>query len=57
VLAGQVLVGRRESMGLGLSGAYAVAERPAQLEAAVADPVGTLTDRAARVAATWSPSR
>jgi glycerate 2-kinase len=52
-----VLVGRRESMGLGLSGAYAVAERPAQLEAAVADPVGTLTDRAARVAATWSPSR
>ena len=57
VLAGQVLVGRRESMGLGLSGTYAVAERPAQLEAAVADPVGTLTDRAARVAATWSPAR
>lgn len=57
VLAGQVLVGRRESMGLGLSGTYAVAENPAQLEAAVADPVGTLAARAARVAATWSPTR
>jgi len=57
LLAGQVLVGRRESMGLGLSGAYAVAERPEQLDAALADPVGTLTDRAARVAATWSPAR
>lgn len=57
LLAGEVLVGRRESMGLGLSGTYAVAENPAQLEAAVADPVGTLAARAARVAATWSPSR
>jgi glycerate kinase len=57
VIAGQTLVGRREAMTLGLSGTYAVAETPAQVDAAMADPVGTLTARAARVAATWSPSR
>lgn len=57
VLAGQVLVGRRESMGLGLSGTYAVANSSAEVQAAYADPVGTLRTRAARVAATWSPSR
>jgi glycerate 2-kinase len=55
VIAGQALVGRREAMTLGLSGSYAVAETPAQVLAAVADPVGTLAARAARVAATWSP--
>lgn len=57
VIAGQAMVGRREAMTLGLSGTYAVAETPEQVEAAVADPVGTLADRAARVAATWSPHR
>jgi glycerate kinase len=57
VIAGQTLVGRREAMTLGLSGTYAVADTPAQLEAAMADPVGTLRARAVRVAATWSPSR
>lgn len=56
-LAGQVLIGRREAMALGLSGSYAVAERPEELEMAMADPVGTLEARAARVAATWSPRR
>ena len=55
VIAGQALVGRREAMTLGLSGSYAVAETPAQVEAAMSDPVGTLAARAARVAATWSP--
>lgn len=54
VLAGQVEVGRRETMALGVSGAYAVAEGPAQVSAAMTDPVGTLADRAARLAATWS---
>lgn len=54
-LAGQVLIGRREAMALGLSGTYAVAERPDQVEVAMSDPVGTLRARAARVAATWSP--
>ena len=56
VIAGQVLVGRREGMSLGLSGMYAVASDPRQEEAAFADPVGTLRERAARVARTWSPS-
>jgi glycerate kinase len=55
VIAGQTTVGRREAMGLGLSGTYAVAENPAQVEAAIADPVGTLAARTARVATTWSP--
>ncbi|XKF12288.1 glycerate kinase [Knoellia locipacati] len=57
VLAGQVLVGRRETMGLGISGTYAVAETPEQLDAALLDPVGTLRARAARVARTWSAGR
>jgi glycerate kinase len=56
VLAGQVRVGRREAMTAGLSGTYAVGERPEQVAAALADPVGTLEVRAARVAATWSPA-
>jgi glycerate kinase len=55
VIAGQALVGRRETMALGVSGTYAVAENPAQVAAALADPVGTLMARAARVAITWSP--
>ena len=57
VLAGQVMVGRRETMGLGISGCYAVAETLDQVEAAMTDPVGTLRARAARVATTWSPRR
>jgi glycerate 2-kinase len=55
VIAGQALVGRRETMELGISGTYAVAENPGQLAAALADPAGTLSARAARVATTWSP--
>lgn len=57
VLAGQVLVGRRETMGLGISGAYAVAEDAQGVAIAMADPVGTLTALAERVARTWSPRR
>jgi len=55
VIAGQTKVGRREAMALGISGTYAVAENPDQLAAALADPAGTLSARAARVASTWSP--
>lgn len=55
VIAGQALVGRRETMSLGISGTYAVAESPRQVAAALADPAGTLSARTARVAATWSP--
>jgi len=57
VIAGQVLVGRRDTMALGISGTYAVAETPMQLAAALADPAGTLSARTQRVAATWSPHR
>jgi glycerate kinase len=57
VLAGQVLVGRRETMALGISGTYAVAENPARVLEVSADPAGTLAARAARVATTWSPRR
>lgn len=56
-LAGQVRIGRREGMALGLSGSYAVAARPDDVAAAMADPVGTLQARAERLAATWSPRR
>ena len=55
VISGQAQVGRRESMELGISGTYAVAENPDQLAAALADPAGTLSTLAARVASTWSP--
>ncbi len=57
VIAGQVLVGRRDTMSLGISGIYAVAENPAQIEAALADPASTLSARSERVATTWSPQR
>ncbi|WP_434966852.1 glycerate kinase family protein [Janibacter indicus] len=56
-LAGQVLIGRREAMAMGLAGSYAVADKHADLAPIMADPVGTLADRAERVAATWSPRR
>ncbi len=55
VLAGQVHVGRRETMAAGVAGAYAVADRPSEVAFAMADPVGTLADRAERLARTWSP--
>jgi glycerate kinase len=58
VLAGEVLVGRRESMTLGLAGTYGVVERPGDLTAALtgpdADPVAAVQARAARLARTWS---
>jgi glycerate kinase len=57
VIAGRTTVGRRETMALGISGTYAVAENPDQVAAALADPAGTLSARAARVARTWSPRR
>ncbi len=54
VLAGQLAVGRRDTMAAGISGAYAIADGGVQVDAAMADPVGTLEARAARLAATWS---
>ncbi|GAB3048940.1 glycerate kinase [Intrasporangium mesophilum] len=55
-IPGQSLVGRRESMAAGLAAVYAVADRPEHVAASLADPVGQLTARTARVARTWSPS-
>ena len=55
LIAGECLVGRRETMTLGLAGTYAVADSRAEVEAMVADPVATLAARTARVARTWSP--
>lgn len=57
LVAGECLVGRRETMALGLAATYAVADSPREVEAMVADPVETLAARTARVARTWSPSR
>lgn len=57
IIAGRVQLGRREAMAMGASGVYAVAENLGEVDASLADPVPRLTDRAARVARTWSPSR
>jgi glycerate 2-kinase len=55
VVAGEVEVGRREALAIGVSAAYPVAERPEQLARARSDPAGALADRVERVARTWSP--
>jgi glycerate kinase len=54
VIAGQVLVGRREALAIGVESAYPVADAPAEVAAALADPARTLAARAERVARTWS---
>jgi glycerate kinase len=54
VIAGQVLVGRREALAIGVESAYPVADTPEEVAAALADPAGTLAARAERVARTWS---
>lgn len=56
VVSGEVLVGRRELAAAGITAAYPVAEGTAAVHAALADPVGSLRARAARVARTWSPA-
>ncbi|WP_456824229.1 glycerate kinase family protein [Cellulomonas sp. P5_E12] len=54
VVAGEVLVGRRELSAAGITSAYAVGETPEQVAEALADPAGSLAARSARVARTWS---
>lgn len=54
VIAGDVVVGRREFSALGVSSAYSVADVVGSVEASLADPVGTLAQTAERVARTWS---
>jgi glycerate kinase len=53
-VAGQVEVGRRELLTIGIESAYPLARTPEQVRTALADPAGTLADRAARVARTWT---
>jgi glycerate 2-kinase len=52
-LAGQVLVGSREMRALGVESAHSLVDLVG-LERAMADPAGSLTDLAARVARSWS---
>lgn len=54
VIAGDVVVGRREFSALGVSSAYSVADVVGSVEASLTDPVGSLVKTAARVAKTWS---
>ena len=56
-VAGQVQVGRRELLSVGVESAYPVARTPAEIERSLADPAGCLAERAERVARTWSPQR
>ncbi len=56
-VAGQVLVGRRELLSVGVESAYPVARTPAEIAESLADPAGRLAARAERVARTWSPRR
>ncbi|WP_299057815.1 glycerate kinase [uncultured Nocardioides sp.] len=53
VLAGRVVLGRRELRTQGIEAAYGVSDTIGD-ERAVADPAGALADLAARVARTWS---
>lgn len=53
VLAGQVAVGRRQAASIGVDEAHAVVEHAGSVEAAFADPAGTLTALAAQVATNW----
>ncbi|MET0235605.1 MAG: glycerate kinase [Kibdelosporangium sp.] len=54
VLAGQVSVGRREAAAAGIEAAFAVVEHAGSVDAAFADPAGTLARLAESVAAQWS---
>jgi glycerate kinase len=54
---GQVLVGRRELLTVGVESAYPVARTAAEVAASIADPGPSLATRAERVARTWSPRR
>ena len=56
VLAGQVLLSRRDFGPIGVVSARSVADQLGSVEAALADPVGGLAALAQRVALTWSRS-
>lgn len=54
LLAGQVQVGRREWIGMGISAAYALADGPGGVPGALADPAGVLAATAQRAARQWA---
>jgi glycerate kinase len=54
VLAGQVIVGRREMLAAGVNAAYAMVDEPGGLDRAMTEPVAVLQAMAARVAREWS---
>ncbi|WP_289033175.1 glycerate kinase [uncultured Arsenicicoccus sp.] len=56
VIPGQSLVGRRECAAIGVTGIYPVADTLTAVPRSMADPAGTLSARATRVARTWSPA-
>lgn len=53
VLAGQVMVGRREYSAIGISAAYSASDIVGSVEHAMSEPVSSLEESAARVARTW----
>ncbi len=53
VLAGQVSVGRREAAAAGITAAYAAADLAGSVQAALADPAGTLEAVAEHAARQW----
>ncbi|WP_156758374.1 glycerate kinase [Actinokineospora pegani] len=53
VLAGQVAVGRKQAASVGVEEAHAAAEHAGSVEAALADPAGTLSALAEDVARQW----
>jgi glycerate kinase len=54
VLAGQVSVGRREAAAAGVEASFAVVDHAGSVEAAFADPAGTLAALSQHVAGQWS---
>nr|WP_279591224.1 glycerate kinase [Dermatophilus congolensis] len=54
VLAGQVEVGRRESMSAGIAAVYGIVDRGGDMASVMADPASAIADRAQRLARTWS---
>ncbi|MGV1036545.1 MAG: glycerate kinase [Candidatus Nanopelagicales bacterium] len=54
VIAGDVIVGRREYSAMGVNSAYSVAQIVGSVQASLADPADSLAFAARRVAQTWS---
>ena len=54
VLAGQVMVGRREFGAIGVESAYSMAQEAGSVQEAIANPAHWLSALATRVARTWS---